>query len=141
MYELEKLKGKHPLDKSNTYENILEEINKFVDELFPNEELRKYMWEHLASVLIGTNDNQTFNIYTGSGCNGKSKMVELMTKCLGDYKATVPITLVTQARNNIGSTSPEIVQLMGVRYAVILSWRTEDCKNGVTAANPSFGNP
>jgi len=116
---LEKLKGKHPLDKSNTYENIIAEIDKFVDELFPNEELREYMWQHLASVLIGTNDNQTFNIYTGSGCNGKSKMVELMTKCLGDYKATVPITLVTQSRNNIGSVSPEIVQLMGVRYAVM----------------------
>ena len=113
----EQLKGPHPLDKTITYEKVMEEINKFIDELFPNMELRNYMWEHLASVLIGTNDNQTFNIYTGSGCNGKSKLVELMSRGLGDYKATVPITLVTQSRNNIGSTSPEIVQLMGVRYA------------------------
>ena len=37
-----------------------------MEQLFPNEELRKYMWEHLASTLIGNNDNQTFNIYTGS---------------------------------------------------------------------------
>ena len=51
--------------------------------------------------LIGTNENQTFNIYTGSGSNGKSKLVELMSKCLGDYKATVPITLVTQSRNSV----------------------------------------
>jgi P4 family phage/plasmid primase-like protien len=90
-----------------------------MDELFPDEELRRYMWEHLASTFIGTNDNQTFNIYTGSGCNGKSKLVELMSRCLGDYKATVPITLITQSRNCIGSTSPEIVALMGVRYAVM----------------------
>ena len=41
-----------------------------------------------------------------------------------DYKATVPITLVTQKRTNIGSTSSEIVQLMGVRYAVM----QEPCK-------------
>ena len=106
-------------DKHNTYEYIKDELNKFMCELFPKEELRNYMWEHLASVLIGTNVNQTFNIYTGSGCNGKSKLIELMSKCLGDYKATVPITLITQNRNTIGSTSSEIVQLMGIRYAVM----------------------
>ena len=104
---------------SNNYENIIKEVQKFMDELFPDEELRRYMWEHLASTLIGINGNQTFNIYTGSGCNGKSKLVELMSKCLGDYKASVPITLITQSRTSIGSTSPEIVALMGIRYAVM----------------------
>lgn len=98
---------------------IHDEIIQFMEELFPNEELRNYMWEHLASTLIGNNDNQTFNIYTGSGRNGKSKLVDLMSKMLGDYKATVPVTLVTQKRTGIGSTSSEIVQLMGVRYAVM----------------------
>ena len=96
-----------------------QEIDEFFEQLFPNVHLREYMWDHLASVLIGTNDNQTFNIYTGSGRNGKSKIVELMGRCLGDYKGTVPITLITQKRTSIGSTSPEIVQLMGVRYAVM----------------------
>jgi P4 family phage/plasmid primase-like protien len=104
---------------NNNYDSIIKEVNKFMDELFPDEELRRYMWEHLASTLIGTNANQTFNIYTGSGCNGKSKLVELMSKCLGDYKATVPITLITQNRCSIGSTSSEIVALVGVRYAVM----------------------
>ena len=57
-----------------------------MNELFPNENLNKYMWEHMASLLIGKNTNQTFNIYTGTGANGKSVFVELMQKCLGDYK-------------------------------------------------------
>ena len=95
------------------------EVNQFIDQLFPDESLKEYMWQHLASTLIGNNDNQTFNMYTGSGRNGKSKLVDLMSKTLGDYKATVPITLLTQKRNSIGSTSSEIVQLMGVRYAVM----------------------
>jgi len=68
---------------------------------------------------VGTTDNQTFNQYTGSGRNGKSKLVDFMSKCLGDYKATVPITLITQKRNSIGSTSSEVAQLMGIRYAVM----------------------
>jgi len=100
-------------------EKSVEEIKEFVKQLFPNKELEEYMWEHLASTLIGNNANQTFNIYTGSGANGKSKLVDLMSKMLGEYKATVPITLVTQKRSQIGSTSSEIVQLMGVRYAVM----------------------
>lgn len=94
-------------------------ISRFVKELFPVQELHDYMWEHLASTLIGTNKNQTFNIYYGGGRNGKSKLTELMSKALGQYKATVPITLITQKRNSIGSTSSEIVQLKGVRYAVM----------------------
>lgn len=103
----------------NKHAFVMKEINEFFTQLFPNEELRKYMWQHLSSCLVGTNDNQSFNIYTGSGANGKSKLVELMSKILGDYKATVPITLISGKRNNIGSTSSEIVQLKGVRMAVI----------------------
>ena len=97
----------------------IEKLNVFMEQLFPIKELREYMWQHLASVLIGTMDNQTFNIYTGSGRNGKSCLVDLMSKGLGEYKGTVPITLITQKRNSIGSTSSEIVQLMGTRYAVM----------------------
>lgn len=99
--------------------NVVEEIHDFMNKLFPLEDLRNYMYEHLSSCLIGTNENQTFNIYTGSGRNGKSKLVELMSMCLGDYKAIVPITLVTQTRRGIGSTASEIVQLQGTRYAVM----------------------
>ena len=99
--------------------DTLHQVEEFMHQLFPVEELHKYMWEHLASTLIGTNENQTFNIYIGSGANGKSKLVDLMTKVLGDYKGTVPITLITQKRPSIGGTSSEIVQLRGVRYAVM----------------------
>lgn len=113
------------LDPTDAEQNtIQEEIKDFMRKLFPQEELRKYMWEHLASCLVGTNDNQTFNIYTGCGRNGKSKLVELMSMILGDYKKTVPITMITQKRTGIGSASPEIAQLKGCRYAVM----QEPCK-------------
>ena len=101
------------------YNNIKLEIYDFMKQLFPNDNLRQYMWEHLASTLMGTNENQTFNIYNGSGANGKSKLVELMGFILGEYKGTVPISLVTQKRNGIGGTSSEVAQLIGVRYAVM----------------------
>jgi len=97
----------------------INEINEFMAQLFPEEELRAYMWEHLASTLIGTNREQTFNIYIGGGSNGKSKLIELMSACLGEYKAVLPITAVTQKRAMIGGASPELAVLKGVRYAVM----------------------
>lgn len=99
--------------------NIINEINTFFEQLFPIEELRTYMWEHLASTLLGTVDDQTFNIYNGSGANGKSILVDLMTMVLGEYKGTVPISLITQKRNKIGGTSSEVYNLKSVRYAVM----------------------
>jgi len=95
------------------------EIITFMEQLFPDKSLNNYMWNHLASSLIGDNINQTFNIYRGSGSNGKSILTDLMSKALGEYKATVPVTLVTEKRNAIGGTSSEVMQLKGVRYAVM----------------------
>ena len=106
-----------PIEKCD--QAIIDEINDFMEKLFPVDELRRYMWDHLASTLHGTNVNQTFNMYIGSGRNGKSKLVELMTQCLGDYKGTLPVTAVTGGRAKTGQVSPELVQLQGVRYAVM----------------------
>jgi P4 family phage/plasmid primase-like protien len=107
-----------PLDDEK-HRTLIGEINDFMAQLFPEEELRMYMWEHLASVLIGTNREQTFNIYIGGGSNGKSKLIELMSAVMGEYKAVLPITAVTQKRAMIGGASPELAVLKGVRYAVM----------------------
>jgi len=96
-----------------------DEIITFMDKLFPVADLNRYMWDHLSSSLIGTNKNQTFNVYHGSGSNGKSILADLMAATLGEYKGTVPITLVTEKRGLIGGTSDEVLKLKGVRYAVM----------------------
>jgi P4 family phage/plasmid primase-like protien len=98
---------------------IVEEIRDFMRKLFPVKELHDYMWQHLASTLIGTCPNQTFNMYIGVGQNGKSVLVSLMEMVLGEYKGDVPLTLVTGARTKIGGLAPELVSLKGVRYAVM----------------------
>ncbi len=107
-----------PLDRTK-HADIIAEINEFLSQLFPIPELRRYMFDHLASCLIGKNENQTFNIYNGVGRNGKSALVSLMYKILGDYTGSVPITLLTQKRGLIGGTSSEVVNLRGTRYAVM----------------------
>ena len=103
----------------DTHKETSDEIMTFMEQLFPQKNLCKYMWDHLASCLIGIKKEHAFNIYRGSGSNGKSILTDLMTQALGEYKGTVPITLVTDKRSSIGGATPEIMQLKGVRYAVM----------------------
>jgi len=106
-----------PFDKNNKeHVKIKEEIDDFFYKVFPNEQLREYMWEHAAACLIGTNRNQKFNIYTGVGGNGKSVFVNLMNLVLGEYSGKMNIALVTQKRKGIGGPTPEIAQLKGRRF-------------------------
>lgn len=106
----------------------VELILDFMDKVFPDKELNRYMWDHAASCLIGINLDQTFNIYRGNGSNGKSKFTDLMTVAFGEYKGTVPITLVTEKRNAIGGTSSEVYKLKGVRYAVMQEPTKNSCR-------------
>jgi P4 family phage/plasmid primase-like protien len=107
-----------PLDEVK-HKTTIDEINDFMDKLFPRPQLRAYMWEHLASILLGINLSQKMHIYIGAGSNGKSVLTDLLSQCLGDYYAVVPISLITQARQKQGSASPDIVSLRGLRMAVM----------------------
>ena len=107
------------INETKETRQTVDEIISFMEQLFPQKDLCRYMWDHLASCLIGIKKEHAFNIYRGSGSNGKSILTELMSQALGEYKGTVPITLVTEKRNAIGGTSSEVIQLKGIRYAVM----------------------
>jgi P4 family phage/plasmid primase-like protien len=124
---LTKCTGVAFIPEEDRHASMVEDITAFMNQLFPTRGLNRYMWDHLASCLVGENKAQTFNIYLGSGRNGKSKLTALMSHCFGDYKGTVPITLVTQKRGDIGGTSSEVVQLKGVRYAVMQEPTKNNC--------------
>jgi P4 family phage/plasmid primase-like protien len=104
------------LDRTRDAKTIAE-IEDFLEKLFPNKALRQYMWQHLASILVGVNLNQKLHLYIGNGENGKSVLMDLMSQCLGDYYAISPISLITQSRQKQGQASPDIVALKGVRLA------------------------
>lgn len=97
---------------------IIADIHEFISKIYPDAELREYMWQHLASALTG-NENQFFFTYIGNGSNGKSVLTKLMADILGDYKRDVPLTLITEKRQKVGGVAPEIAELKGVRYAVM----------------------
>jgi P4 family phage/plasmid primase-like protien len=110
-------------------EKEIQEMKLFMQQLFPIPELERYMWEHLASTLIGTSANQTFNNYIGEGSNGKSVLTSLMSMILGDYSGELSGAAITQERTKIGGLAPEIVGLRGKRYVVIQETNKKEAIN------------
>ena len=118
------------INLTSKYDKTKKEILKFMRELFPEEEVCKYTWEHLASTLIGTSPMQTFNMYHGGGQNGKSVLTVFMKLILGDYAdIAAPLSLITGERAGIGGLSPEVVKLKGLRYAVVNEPKKNDTIN------------
>jgi P4 family phage/plasmid primase-like protien len=95
------------------------EILEFMSQLFPIAELDEYMWEHMASMMIGDISlTQTLHLYVGKGRNGKSTLVDgLLAAIMGSYKVDLPVSFYTTERTKQGSASPEVMKLMGARLA------------------------
>ena len=103
---------------------IIPEIEDFMSKIFPVDDLREYMWDHLASTIVGEPSiNQTIHFYIGKGSNGKSILTELMKQTLGvdtgSYFIEANVGLITRPRGAPGQASPEIICLKGSRYAVM----------------------
>lgn len=94
-------------------------IQSFINQVLPDPEVRTYFMRHLATCLLGGNKAQKFHILTGSGSNGKSMLMNLVTKALGDYAAVVPISLFTQKRGKSGAAAPEVIRLKGRRFVTM----------------------
>jgi len=96
--------------------DIAEEITIFLQQIVPSSSVRKYVLLLLSSFLSGKVEEQKFHIWTGSGANGKSTLIQLFEKSFGDYCGKLPITVLTQKRSGSSSATPEIAKTKGKRF-------------------------
>ena len=99
-----------PKDKS------IEELNKYFSQVFIEEDMREYVKLLLCSYIQGHVPDEKFHIWTGTGANSKSKLIELFSSCLGDYAGIFPVSLLTQKRSACGVASPEMAKAKGKRF-------------------------
>jgi P4 family phage/plasmid primase-like protien len=95
------------------------EINDFFEKVFTNINVRNYVLDILACIIDGSIAQERFYIFTGQGSNGKSRLLDLIQKSVGDYYATLPIALLTQKRAASNSAQGEIERMKGRRFAVM----------------------
>lgn len=104
-----------PYDPANpTVEHL--ELLDFFEKIYPDPVLREYALTLYAACLEGANHEQKFYIMSGAGGNGKSKIIDLMSKTFGEYQDSLPATALTRKRADAGSASPEMIVLKCRRY-------------------------
>ena len=103
----------------NVESHEIAEINDFFQKLFTNENLRNYVLDILACAIDGSIAQERFYIFTGQGSNGKSRLLDLIQKAIGEYYATLPIALLTQKRAASNSAQGEVERTKGRRFAVL----------------------
>lgn len=103
-------------DVDNPY---IEEIDDFMRKVLVNDNVREYVLTLFASILDGTNRDEKFHIWTGSGSNGKSKIVELFQHTIGDYACIFNVSLLTQKRVGSNATNSELAIAKGKRFAIL----------------------
>jgi P4 family phage/plasmid primase-like protien len=103
-------------DDTKFYKRIYRDIQKFFKQILPDTEIRKYCLRFIASRLSGDVLEQRFSIWTGSGGNGKSILIDLIRATMGEYCINLPVTLLTQKRKASNAASPEKARTRGVRF-------------------------
>jgi len=91
------------------------EIMEFYKQLFVIKSVRDYVLIRSSSFLSGSTKDESFDIYSGGGGNGKSKHMELIEKVFGDYAVKLPIQLLTAKRAASNAASPELARTKGAR--------------------------
>lgn len=91
-------------------------IFNFMQQVLPIAPVRRYFWKFLASLLQGYNTDEKFHILTGTGGNGKSKVIELLELAFGNYCFKLPITLITGKRSQSGQATPELIMGKKARF-------------------------
>ena len=94
-----------------------------------NYQLKYQTLRFLSKCLSGENRDEGFYIWTGSGGNGKSKLIELMQIVLGDYGGGLPVSLITKSRASSNSTTPEMERTKGLRLVVMQEPEADECIN------------
>lgn len=105
------------------------EINDFFAKLFVSEALKNYVLDILACAIDGSIIQEKFYIFIGEGSNGKSRLLDLIQKSIGDYYSTLPISLLTQKRASSNSAQSELERTKGRRFAVLSEPSEEDKLN------------
>ena len=89
--------------------------DKFLEEIFPGEELRGFIKRAVGYSLLGLTSEQCFFICHGGGCNGKSVFLNVLLRVLGaDYAQQAdPQSFMAQRGDSIRT---DLADLRGVRF-------------------------
>ncbi len=90
-------------------------FDAFLERVQPDREMREFLKRWLGLSMTGL-PMQRLVFFYGGGANGKSVLVDLVAKIMGNYAATARIESLTGTnRRGGGEATPDLIPLMGAR--------------------------
>jgi len=89
----------------------------FIKRIMPQAEMRRFLQRWFGLSMTALTGEQKFAFLYGAGANGKSVLVDLMAKLMGDYAASAKIESITgRNRRGGGDATPDLMPLIGARF-------------------------
>lgn len=104
-----------------------ERFDEFLAQIQPAPEIRRFLARWFGLSMTGLTGEQKFAFFYGNGANGKSVLVDLISRVMGDYAASAKVESLTGSNRRSGSdATPDLMPLMGARFV-----RTSEPDQGV----------
>lgn len=97
--------------------------SNFLKEVIEDEERIRYVQELFGASLFGDSRFHVLPVFVGTGANGKSTIIDVISGILNDYAATMPENFLLDTTGNAHPT--DIARLRGVRLAVASETRPD----------------
>ena len=94
-------------------------IAEYLEQVLVKREVREYVLKLYATMISGQIKEQKFYIWTGTGSNSKSLLVDLFEKSYGEYCCKFPVTLITGKRCASNAANSELARAKGKRFACL----------------------
>lgn len=92
-------------------------FDTFLERVQPVPAMRRFIQRWLGLSMTALTGEQKFAFFYGNGANGKSVLVDLMSRLLGDYAASAKIESLTgRNRRGGGDATPDLVPMIGARF-------------------------
>lgn len=93
----------------------MSQFQVFLNRIMPDVETQGFLQRVFGLSLLGVVEQALYFFY-GDGANGKSVLVDLMARILGDYSASAKIESLTGSnRRGGGDATPDLVPMIGAR--------------------------
>ncbi len=102
-------------DEESIDDSIMEEVTDIIKSMFATDEMYGYILDVITILIYGKNKFQEFYIMTGVGSNGKSVLMNAISKLLGGYAKKIGVDTFTKPTKSANQTS-ELYNCKGVRF-------------------------
>ena len=105
-------------------------FNEFINNIFPDKDVKEYVIRSLAACLVGKNYDRTINFWVGNGRNGKSMLKNVCAKLFGNEYMSQPgiEEFYVSKSDNSNKAKPQTYKIMQSRISIVPE--VEDAQGG-----------